>query len=139
MFPVDDILNKCDEDIEIPAEYSPKIPQETLISQLNIVKWLRFSSGSVSGLSSAPAAAQIEVARAVTSESKRKSNMEATMKRGLNDYTSYVRKRCKGDILQKIAFSEPYRFFLSGIAAESKTHDEMLTVSFPGRSNMLTY
>ncbi len=61
-----------------------------------------------------------------------KKTDSASLKRGLNNYMEYVRKRCKGDVSEKLKYSEPYRFFLSSISDESKTHDEMLTLSFPG-------
>lgn len=120
-----------DDDIEIPASYVPKISEDTLMSQLNIVKWLRISS-SLPSSSTASRTKEPPSSAGCSTQSSSKMD-SASIKRNLNDYMSYVRKRCKGDVLEKLRYSEPYRFFLSSIAAENKTHDEMLTLSFPGK------
>lgn len=128
---MDLLLNQIkSDDIEIPATYIPKVSEDTLMSQLNIVKWLKISCN----LSSSAVKNEINESSSTADSSKQSSSKinTASVKRGLNDYMSYVRKRCKGDVLQKLEYSEPYRFFLSSIAAEPKTHDEMHTLSFPG-------
>lgn len=62
-----------------------------------------------------------------------RSEIAVVIQEELDEYKICAEQRCQGDILQKIQYSEPYRFFLSNIAAESKTHNEMLTVSFSGK------
>lgn len=127
---MDSLLNQIKGDyIEIPATYIAEVSEDTLMSQLKIVKWLRMCN-----LTSSAVKNKINESSSTAESSKQASSKinTASVKRGLNDYMSYVRKRCKGDVLQKLEYSEPYRFFLSSIAAEPKTHDEMLTLSFPG-------
>lgn len=111
----------------MPTWYEPQISKDTLLSQLNIVKYQKFSQ-------SMPQSSRSEPEPVAGSSNSAKMDA-ASMKRGLNDYMDYVRKRCKGDVLTKLKHSEPYRFFLSSISAESKTQEEMLTLSFPGKVN----
>lgn len=115
-----------EDEVDVPTWYEPQIARDTLLSQLNIVKYQKFSKSIPHSSRSEP--------EPVAGSSSHSSKMDAaSVKRGLNDYMEYVRKRCKGDVLTKLQHSEPYRFFLSSISAESKTHEEMLTLSFPGR------
>lgn len=126
LFLVDSLLNQItDDELQIPQFYVPKISEEILMSQLNILKYLNFCKNISND--------QTSCTRPVASTSDQLRKTDSTsLKRGFHNYMDYVRKRCKGDILLKLQYSEPYRFFLSSISAESKTHDEMLTVSFSG-------
>ena len=125
-----------DQEVEVPTWYEPQISKDTLLSQLNIVKYQKFSRSAPSSAahsSRTPAPKPEPEPEPVAGSSSNSSKMDtASVKRGLNDYMAYVRKRCKGDVLSKLEHSEPYRFFLSSISAERKTHEEMLTLSFPG-------
>ncbi|KAK7582630.1 hypothetical protein V9T40_014075 [Parthenolecanium corni] len=122
---LDTLLEQMPEDeVDVPTWYEPQIARDTLLSQLNIVKYQKFSKSIPHSSRSEP--------EPVAGSSSHSSKMDAaSVKRGLNDYMEYVRKRCKGDVLTKLQHSEPYRFFLSSISAERKTHEEMLTLSFP--------
>ncbi|XP_065216562.1 probable tyrosyl-DNA phosphodiesterase [Planococcus citri] len=113
------ILSQTNSDIRIPSAYSCKIPKDNLLRQLEIVK--SFDSPSNSPSSS----------KAAQPDTGAKKMDPGSLKRNLLNYREYVQKRSKGDILSKIEHSEPYRYFLSAIADESKTHDDMLSVSFP--------
>lgn len=126
---MDSILNEiADEDIRIPLTYVCKISKDNLLRQLKIVSLLKKSSNQ---------SASSSTSDKPRSNTESKKMDPSSLKRGLLNYKEYILKRSKGDILTKIQHSEPYRFFLSAIAAESKTHDDMLSVSFPGKFSIL--
>lgn len=118
---MDSILKQCKPtDIKIPTSYQSKVSADHLLRQLRVLHSLKSKESSTSQLTPS------------TSDNAKEKMDTASMKRGLNNYVEYISKRCKGDVAEKLRLSEPYRFFLSGIAAESRTHDETLTLSFPG-------
>lgn len=119
------ILSETNSDIRIPSSYSCKIPKESLLRQLKIVNSFNTPNNTPSSSSQAD--------QTVHKRDTGSKKMDpGALKRNLLNYREYVQKRSKGDIVSKIEHSEPYRFFLSSIADESKTHDDMLCVSFPG-------
>jgi len=56
---------------------------------------------------------------------------------GPDSYTDEVWKRTKGTVDKKLERAEPFRIFMSPIECDSTTHNEELTLSFPGMYNVL--
>lgn len=148
---VNELLKQMGDRNQIPSNYKSKVSQQTLIEQLEIVRKFRksknesnnsntvsngttFESSSSLRYSPPPNLANKETEKQQTSNGcKKDCHGNCGQCKMLENYKKDALRKMKVPVKQKMDAVHPYNIFLTTVKDSPKTHEELSSISFPGK------